>query len=108
MVVLPCETGKSVMKSMAMCDQGHCGVGSGCSSPAGGSLEDFAVAEQVPQQTYCCRNTWVAGAYRRSVPTELPFLLDWAEHMFDWVGMGGGGGGVRQVYFRDDVPLYWS
>lgn len=34
-VVLPCELGKSVMKSIAMCDQGHCGVGSGVRRPAG-------------------------------------------------------------------------
>lgn len=33
--VLPCNGGKSVMKSMAMCDQGHCGTGRRKSLPAG-------------------------------------------------------------------------
>ncbi len=35
MVVLPCELGRSVMKSMAIWDQGRRGVGSGFSRVAG-------------------------------------------------------------------------
>ncbi len=42
-VVLPWELGRSVMKSMAMCDQGRRGMGRGCSRPAGACLSDLVV-----------------------------------------------------------------
>ncbi len=42
-VVLPWELGRSVMKSMAICDQGRRGVGKGCSRPAGCCLSDLVV-----------------------------------------------------------------
>ena len=35
MTVLPCDGGRLVMKSTAICDQGQFGMANGCSNPAG-------------------------------------------------------------------------
>ncbi len=43
--MFPCELGRSVMKSMAMWDQGRCGVGNGVNRPAGSCLGDLEVLQ---------------------------------------------------------------
>ncbi len=45
MVVLPWELGRSMMKSMATCDQGRRGVGKGCNRPTGCCLSDLVVLQ---------------------------------------------------------------
>lgn len=45
MVMWPMELGRSVMKSMALCDQGQCGAGNGCSSPAISCREDLEILQ---------------------------------------------------------------
>lgn len=47
MVFMPSETGRSVIKSTAMCDQGRCGMGSGLSLPAWKVRGTLALAHTV-------------------------------------------------------------
>ncbi len=70
MVVLPLELGRSVIKSMAMWDQGLWGMGSGCSKPAGICLEDL----EVLQVTQFLMNTMMSV---RSVDHQNLFERSW-------------------------------
>ncbi len=70
MVVWPLELGKSVIKSMAMWDQGRCGMGRGWSRPAGNWREGFCV-----WQTWHWR-TWVMVSFL-SVGHQNLFCKSW-------------------------------
>ncbi len=126
MVVLPWELGRSVMKSMAMCDQGRWGVGKGCNRPAGSSLSDLVVLQTVQSWMNLATSVKSVGHQKRfrrrcSVAVipgwpELGFVCTWLSR--DWrkgsgtktrsAGHSGGGWVCRLAWVISVIISHWT
>ncbi len=97
MVVLPLELGRSVIKSMAMWDQGLWGTGSHCSKPAGICLEDLEVLQVTQLLMNAMTSVWSVNhqnLFERSwmdavIPGCLELGISWTCWM-TWVLKEGG------------------